>query len=295
MERILVTGSTGFIGSHLIEKIHNKYNIIGISKNDKKNNLKISNKKLDLSKVDKIKINGKINKIIHTAGYSDVDFCDKNPKKCFELNINSMYKVLELAREKKADLIFLSSSHIYGNQKKNPAKENNVPNPNNFYGLGKKICETICESYSREYNLNVKVLRIFSAYGPRSKNSNLVQRIIIQSIKSDSIELGNISSSRDFIYVSDVIDAIIALFNSKNSKFEIYNIGRGKPIKIKDLISQYKKISKKKLKIISNEKKIRKNDVKKISADISRIQKRTGWKPRISLKKGLEMTYNYYL
>jgi nucleoside-diphosphate-sugar epimerase len=108
------------------------------------------------------------------------------------------------------------------------------------------------------------------------------------------IILGNTSPKRDFIFISDVVNGLIKIINSKKKKFEIYNLGSGKSISIKNLVNNCFIISNKKLKIISSKEKSRKNEIMKIQANICKMKKEFSWKPKISLKEGLEMTHNYY-
>ncbi len=294
MKKILITGATGFIGSHLIPELTKNHKIVGISKNKIKSSKNFTSSSLDITKSD-LRIKNEYSDIIHMAAYSDVAYCNLNPTKCYELNVKATQKMLEITRKNDSNFVFLSSSHVYGNPIKQPISENSLCNPSTHYASSKRMSEILCETYSKTYGLNIQVARIFSVYGPKSPESNLVFSIINQMINNSKIILGNTSPKRDFIFIGDVIAGLIKIINSKKKMFGIYNLGSGKSISIENLVKNCFGLSDKKLKIISSKEKSRKNEIMNIQANISKMKKEFNWKTEISLKKGLEITYNHYI
>jgi len=142
--------------------------------------------------------------------------------------------------------------------------------------------------------LNIRIARIFSVYGPNSSKSNLIFNIINQAIHNSQITLGNITPKRDFIFIDDLITGLLNVINSKKKKYDIYNLGTGKSTSIVDLINLVLNFSNKKMHIISKKDKIRKNDVLDVCANISKMNSHFNWKPQVTLKKGLKITYKYY-
>lgn len=290
-----MTGSSGFIGSLLVPQLLNQNNkVIGISKRKQKSFKNFSSLSLDISKNNNLTIKDNFSKIIHMAAFSDVDQCNLNPTKCYEVNVNGTQKVLELARKNDSELIFLSSSHVYGNSKKLPLSENESSLPLSHYAVSKKMSEMLCEMYALTYGLNIHVARLFSVYGPNSSKSNLVFNIINQSIHNSQITLGNLKTKRDFIFIDDVIRGLLSIINSKKKGYNAYNLGTGKSTSILDLINLILNLSNKKIRIISKKNKIRKNDVLDVYADITKMKSNFNWEPQITLKKGLEITYKHY-
>ena len=295
MKEILVTGSSGFLGNYLVPQLLNQnYKIFGISKRKQKLYKNFISSSVDINKITDFKLKNNFSKIIHMAALSDVDYCDLNPSKCYELNVNGTQKMLELARKKDSEFIFLSSSHVYGNSKKIPLSETESSSPLSHYACSKKIGEMLCETYSLTYGLDIRIARIFSVYGPNSSKLNLIFNIINQVINDSRITLGNIKPKRDFIFIDDVITGLLNIINSKKKGYDIYNIGTGKSTSIVDLVNSILASSNKKMRIISKKDKIRKNDMLDICADISKMNSDFNWKPKILLKKGLEITYKYY-
>ena len=293
MKKILITGATGFIGSHLIPELSQNHKIVGISKNKIKSFKNFTSSSLDITKSN-LRIKNDYSDIIHMAAYSDVAYCNLNPVKCYEFNVKSTQKMLEIARKKDSNFIFLSSSHVYANPIKQPILENSICTPSTHYASSKRMSEILCETYAKTYGLNIQIVRLFSVYGPRSPKSNLIFNIINQIINNSKIILGNTYPKRDFIFVSDVITGLIKILNSKKKGFQVYNLGSGKSISVEDVVKNCLIISNKKLKIISLKEKRRKNEVMNMQANILKMKKEFNWKTEISLKKGLEMTYNHY-
>ena len=295
MKEILVTGSSGFIGNYLVPQLLNQnYKVFGISKRKQKSFKNFVSSSMDISKINNSKLQNNFSKIIHMAALSDVDYCNTNPSKCYETNIQGTQKMLEIARKKDAEFIFLSSSHIYGNSKNLPLSETESSSPLSHYASSKKISEILCETYARTYGLNIRIARIFSVYGPNSSKSNLIFNIINQAIHNSQITLGNITPKRDFIFIDDLITGLLNVINSKKKKYDIYNLGTGKSTSIVDIINLVLNFSNKKTHIISKKDKIRKNDVLDVCANISKMNSHFNWKPQVTLKKGLKITYKYY-
>lgn len=290
-----MTGSSGFIGNYLVPQLlKQNCKVFGISKRKQKSFKNFISYSMDISKITNSKLQNNFSKIIHMAALSDVDYCNLNPSKCYEINVNGTQKMLEIARKNDAEFIFLSSSHVYGNSKNLPLSETESSLPLSHYAASKKMSEILCETYALTYGLNIRIARIFSVYGPDSSKSNFIFNVINQVIHDSQITLGNITPKRDFIFIDDVITGLLNIINSKKKGCNIYNLGTGKSTSIVDLINLVLNFSNKKMRIISKKDKIRKNDVLEVCANISKMNSQFNWKPQVSLKKGLEITYKHY-
>ena len=294
MKKILITGATGFIGTNLIPQLIKNHKIVGISKNKIKSSKNFISSSIDITNKN-LKIKNKFTDIIHMAAHSDITYCNLNPTKCYELNVKSTQKMLEVARKKDSNFIFLSSWHAYGNPIKQPIVEDSLCNPPTHYASSKRMSEILCETYAKTYGLDIQVARLFSVYGPKSPKSSLIFNIIDQIINNSKIILGNTYPKRDFIFISDVIMGLIKILNSKKKGFQVYNLGSGKSMSVENVVKNCLTISNKKLKIISSKEKRRENEIMNIQANISKMKKEFNWKTEISLKKGLEITYNHYI
>lgn len=266
--------------------------IIGLSNNKQNKSKNFQHYKIDL-RTKNILIKPKISSIIHLAAISDVKFCNENPSLCFDINVLGTKKILEICRKKDVNLIFASTSHVYGKPKKNPITEKERTKPNSIYSTTKIMGENLCESYAKTYGLNISVLRFFSLYGPNAPKHNVVHNIINQYLSNSKIKIGNLKPKRDFLYVDDAIRAVKKV-NENQKGFQVFNIGSGKSSSIKTICDKIEKIQKKGIKIESDKNRIRKNDVLEIRCDNTKIRKTLSWKPQISLDKGLEETCKYY-
>lgn len=289
MSKILITGSSGFLGKHLINSIQNSEEIIGWSNNIQQIKLKnFKHRKVDLTSKD-ISIKSKISSIIHLAAISDVKYCDSYPSFCSNVNILGTKKMLEICRKKDANFIFASTSHVYGKPRKNPICETEPTRPNSIYASTKIAGENLCELYAKTYGLNISVLRFFSIYGPNLPKHNVIFNIINQYQNNSVIKIGNLKPKRDFLFIDDAIEAV-KLINEKQKGFEIFNIGSEKSFSIETVCNEIEKIMKKNMKINIDKNKIRQNDIPEIRSNNKKIRKMLGWKPKFNLNEGLRKT-----
>ena len=286
MKKIIITGHTGFLGSHLVDKLSINYDIIGISKEKSDCQIKTINKDIrDISLKD---VPEDIFCIIHLAAISDVDYTQKNPKECFEINLNGTQKMLDISKEIKSKFLFVSTSHVYGNPSELPLKETSRTNPFAIYAASKLASEILCKSYHYSYDIPITILRLFSVYGPKSPPHLVTTKIISQMVKHDYIQLGNLDSKRDFIYIDDVIQAFeICLENITD--FNIFNVGSEKSYSIGEICDFVKKILDKKIEITTINSQLRKNDIQEIISDCTMLKK-LNWAPQIDIEEGLKKT-----
>ena len=293
MDEILITGSSGFLGNHLVNSLQNSQKVIGWSNNKQKNQSKnFRHSKKDL-RVKNISITSNISSIIHLAAISDVKYCNENPSTCFDVNVTGTKKMLEICRKKDTNFIFASTSHVYGKPEKNPISEKEKTKPNSIYATTKIIGENLCESYAKTYGLNITIFRFFSLYGPNAPKHNVVHNIINQYINNSKIKIGNLRPKRDFLYIDDAIRAI-KIVNKNQKGFQIFNVGSGKSFSVKMICDKIEKIMKKKVTIETDKTKIRKNDILEIKSNYSKIRRIHHWEPKISLDEGLKKTCQHY-
>jgi nucleoside-diphosphate-sugar epimerase len=290
LKTVLVTGFNGFIGTNLIPELQKNFHVIGMS-NLKHPEINIKQIKQNISNISEKNLPKSISTIIHLAAISDLDFCQKNPDKVFKTNIQGTHNILELARKKDSDLIFMSSSHVFGQTKKVAITEKYPKNPLSIYATTKLSGEIMCESYANSYGLNIGVARLFSLFGPNGPKHSVTYNIIQQILNKNAIKLGNIHTKRDFLYIKNVIDAILIIMK-KNRGFNDYNVGSGKSHSLMQICNKLKKISKQNIPIEGVQQKIGSNsyEVKSNSTKLKKL----GWKPKITLDDGLKLTYFWY-
>jgi nucleoside-diphosphate-sugar epimerase len=270
---ILITGSSGFIGKHLIKKIP-KYNI-PIEKSGKKIDLR------DKEKVLKIK---RVNTVIHLAGKTPYSKRLSN-NEIFEHNILGTLNILEYCVSKKVEKLIFVSSYIYGNSKNNPINEKHVVQPHNTYAKSKYLAEELCKAYAKKFGIKVIILRPFNLFGNLQKKGFLISNIVEAIKNNSSILITNKNNKRDYLLIDDFIDVILKMIDF-DCELEIFNIGSGKSYSFEKIIQLFERKSGKKIK---QENRVSKdNNISKIQADISKITKKTGWYPKYNFEDGVE-------
>ncbi len=270
---ILITGSSGFIGRHLIKKIPKYYTPI-----------EESGEEIDLRNREKVLKIKRVNTVIHLAGKTP--YSKKiSDSEILEHNILGTLNILEYCVEKKVEKIIFVSSYLYGNPKYNPIDEKHVVQPHNTYAKSKYLAEELCKIYAKKFGIKIIILRPFNLFGNLQKKGFLISNII-ESIKNDSsILITNKNNKRDYLLVDDFIDVILKMIDF-DSKFEIFNIGSGKCYSFEKIIQIFEKKSGKKIK--KENKVSKKNNISKIQADINKISKKTGWYPKYNFEEGVE-------
>ncbi len=269
---ILVTGSSGFIGFHVCKFfLEKKMHVIGIDNHnnyyDKKLKIRRCKKLINFKKFKFIKSDIKNQRnflkicrkykpqlVIHLAAQPGVRYSFINPQAYIDSNITGFTNVLESMKKcNLKNLIYASSSSVYGNCKIFPFKENLTLEPLNFYGQTKLMNEKIAEIYNKNFNFNMIGLRLFTVYGPYGRPDMFIPKIIKNIKLNKSINLYNKGKHiRDFTYVEDVSEIIFKLYEkiiSKKFENEIFNICGGSKISLMKLIHLAEKITKNKIKI----------------------------------------------
>ena len=316
--KILVTGTAGFIGFHLCEKLlEAKHQILGIDNINnyydvklKKNRLKIllgkknfKFKKIDISDANFVKKIYPIAKnfriIIHLAAQAGVRYSITHPYKYIESNVKAQISILELAKKIKnfEHLIYASSSSVYGSNKKTPFSiDDRVDNPISLYGASKRSGELITQSYSKMFNINCTGLRFFSVYGPWGRPDMAAYIFTKNIFQNKTLDLFNFGRmERDFTFIDDIINGITPLIKIKKRKdniHKIYNLGNNKPQKLLKMISLLEMLCQRKAKI--NKKRMQPGDVRHTYANIKESKKDLRFKPKTNLKEGLEKFVAWY-
>jgi UDP-glucuronate 4-epimerase len=310
----LITGSCGFVGFHLTEKLLKlNHKVIGIDNisnyydprikkirlNILKKNKKFKFLNLDLSKKNfSIKENiNKIDCIVHLAAQAGVKYSLKNPMAYYENNIISFAHILEITKSLKIkQLIYASSSSVYGDLDNKVFNEKKIGKPLSNYSLTKQFNEQMADFYSNKFKLTTVGLRFFNVYGTFGRPDMALWIFVKNALKNKSINLHNFGRmKRSFTYVDDIINSIILIINKKkyNKKNTIYNIGNSKTIKLFNLIKIIEKKLKKKIKYKKIP--IQFGEIQNSKATNQKFFKEYKFKPKITINEGVNKFINWYL
>ena len=314
-KNILVTGCAGFVGFHLTKRLsENNYNIIGIDNLNDYYDVAIKESRLDIlsnnnqfvfykvdlcntSELSKIFKNNKIDFIIHLAAQAGVRYSLENPNAYIDSNIIGFMNILGECKKYNLNIIYASSSSVYGDSKQFPLSEEEIcKKPLSLYGASKLFNELTAYSYSHLYNISSIGLRFFTVYGPWGRPDMALFKFtknIIENKKIDVYNKGN--HSRSFTYIDDIVDAIESLLEnyiSKNNFYDVLNIGGDKSINLMDFIKTIENKLGLKAKINFMPKQL--GDVEKTESDCSKITSLVNYKPKVSIEDGISNFIDWY-
>lgn len=301
VKTILVTGGLGFIGSNLVEFLCDQGYSVRVIDDLSFGYRKFADPRAKIyeASIANIEILEKamtgVDAVMHLAGSSIIKFSLDNPSAYIENNIINGVRLLDTMRKvgtKK--IIFSSSASVYGEPIEVPIKEDQTKRPMQPYGASKLAFESILSAYFYSFGIESVSLRFFNAYGPRDHQKPATRAVpmwIKAALVDEPIKIyWNGSQIRDYIFVRDIAEAHVAVLNLPG--YNIFNIGSGAGVVMRDVLEEIMSISGKKLPIIDQGS--RNGDPMKLTADISAIHKAVGWKPKVSLHDGLVETIRYY-
>ena len=317
MNKIIVTGGLGFIGSNLIELLLKKnYYVINIDKvtyssnfyntkkfkNDKNYNFIKCN--INNNKIEKIFNKYKPIGIFNLAAETHVDRSIDNPQSFIESNIIGVFNILEIFRKyskknPKTKLIHISTDEVYGDILKGRTSENYPYRPSSPYAASKASSDHLVSSYVRTYNIPAIVTNCSNNYGPKQHPEKLIPKLIHNIIANKNLPIyGKGTNSREWIYVEDHCEALVKIFQ-KGKIGDFYNIGSNKNQTNLEITNKLITVAKKKISLGKNVKikfvKDRPGHDVRYALNSSKIKKQLGWNIKTNLTEGLKKTFTWYL
>ena len=275
MSKILITGSSGFIGQHLIMAL-SKLNLIFYD-------FDIING--DVADEKTWAVYPKADIVVHLAAKSFVPNSWNQPGDYIHCNVMGTTNALNYCKNHGAKLIFLSS-YLYGNPDILPIAESAKLESTNPYALSKRIAEEICQFYYEKFGLDAIIFRPFNVYGPGQPENFLIPEIINQVRNDNKIILKDLEPKRDYVYIGDLINAIVKAIDVDIKGFSVYNIGSGVSYSVQEVIDFIQEISHSNKPVISKNER-RRNEIMNTIADIQKAKTELGWDIKFSLYDGL--------
>ncbi len=327
MKNILITGSAGFIGYHLIKKIlssNSHYDVVGLDslndyydvsiKKDRLSDLKMIAKQsnnsykfindtfCDGDKLDSIFSENKFDMVVHLGAQAGVRYSITNPSAYIDSNIYGFFNILESCRKFSTNhFLYASSSSVYGANTKQPFSTlDMVDSPVSLYAASKKSNELMAYSYSHLYKLSTIGLRFFTVYGPFGRPDMAYYKFTKAILNGEPIEVFNHGNmERDFTYIDDVIECIERILKNpkkaidpKNTPYKIYNVGNNKPVKLNNFINAIEKACAKKAIRVSKDMQL--GDVVSTYADVSSLIQDYQYSPSTSIEDGIVNFVSWY-
>lgn len=317
MKTYLITGGSGFIGSHLADTLLSKDNKVVVIDNfndfynpkiKEKNiehNLNNPNYKLERidirnqNEVNRVFAENEIDNIIHLAAMAGVRPSIENPILYQEVNCLGSQIILEAMKKYDVkNIVFASSSSVYGNTKTVPFKETDIVDyAISPYAATKKANEVMAHVYHKLYGLNVIMLRFFTVYGERQRPDLAINKFTRKIIEGEPIPVfGDGTTSRDYTYIKDIIDGITKSLNyveTHENVYEILNLGESEPITLRQMIVTIEQAVGKKA--IIDRRPMQPGDVDRTYADITKAKQLIGYAPKTTFKEGIQSFVNWYL
>jgi len=277
MASVVVTGASGFIGSALSKRLKKEgCDVIEMDSSDG-----------DVSSLltwEKIKSEN-ISHVFHLAGKTYVPESWDNPYTFYKTNVLGTEAALEFCRKNNTPLTYISA-YIYGAPQRLPISESDPANPNNPYAHSKYMGEELCQFYASCYGMNVSVLRPFNVFGVGQSEHFLIPSIIHQALYQEAIVVQDISPKRDYVYLSDLVDAMLATLAPTNG-FNLFNIGSGVSYSVGEVIEIIQKYAETN-KPVMNKGAVRTNEIPDVLADTSHAQDLLKWHCSVEFESGIK-------
>lgn len=315
MEKILITGVSGFVAKHFLDFLEDnqlKVQVLGLDILDTNlysdfNYVDFQYKRIDLldqGEIENILFLFRPNYILHLASYSSVAFSWKNPILSFQNNVNIFLNLLEVIRKYslKTRILSIGSSEEYGNINTDdiPLKETARLDPLSPYAVARVSQEMLSKLYSKSYGLDIVMTRSFNHIGPGQSDifvvSSFVRRILEEKsngIRKIQLLVGNLNIVRDFLDVRDVVRAYYILLH-KGINGEVYNVCSGKAVRLSDVVEMTANLLEVEVTPLVDTTLIRPNDNMLIVGDNSKLVNDTGWYPKISLQESIHDIIKYW-
>jgi UDP-glucuronate decarboxylase len=306
MDKVLVTGGAGFLGSHLCDRLvargedvlcvdnfytGNKSNVAGL----------LGKQNFELMRHDvTLPLYVEVDEIFNLACPASPIHYQFDPVQTIRTSVQGAINMLSLARRVKCKILQASTSEVYGDPEVHPQPESywGKVNPigiRSCYDEGKRCAETLFFDYYRQHNLQIKVVRIFNTYGPRMhpNDGRVVSNFIVQALRNEDITIyGDGTQTRSFCYVDDLIDGILKMMDAGQDVIGPINLGNPSEFTMLELAEKVLRLTGSKSKIIF--KTLPQDDPRQRKPDIRLAEQNLGWKPSVALEDGLGITVDYF-
>ena len=305
-KRILVTGGAGFLGSHLCERLLNEdHDVVSVdnyfSGNKKNIAHLLSNSHFEAIRHDiTFPLYVETDQIYNLACPASPIHYQRDPVQTTKTCVHGSINMLGLAKRVNARVLQASTSEVYGDPEVHPQTEDywgrvNPVGIRSCYDEGKRCAETLFFDYYRQYNLEIKVVRLFNTYGPKMhpNDGRVVSNFIVQALRGDNITIyGDGLQTRSFCYVDDLIEALVHMMNSPAELVGPMNLGNPREFTVHELAEKVLHFTGSKSKLIFMP--LPQDDPKQRQPDITLAREKLGWEPTVSLEDGLKETIAYF-
>jgi nucleoside-diphosphate-sugar epimerase len=276
-QRVLVTGSKGFVGRRLLMLLEQSGYAVAAAD---------LRQGVDVTNLEHLQTLTPFDAAVHLAAKVFVPAAYRHPRNFYHANVVGTLNLLELCRLNEAKFIF-ASSYVYGSPRYLPIDENHPVQSANPYSESKIIGERLCARYHSDFGLRVVILRPFNVFGPAQNDAFLIANIFKQLEENGSVRLKDPTPRRDFVYVDDVAEAFLAAIRFEDSPFEIINIGSGTSFSVQEIAEEVIHQAGAPDAALTFSHEQRHAEIQDCLADISKAKKMLKWHPRTDIRDGI--------
>lgn len=302
--KILVTGGAGFIGSEVVRQFYEQNADVTVLDNFASGKMEyikgfegVKVIKGDVCNEEVVSEALKDQElVVHLAALPFIPDSYYHPQEFFKVNtvgsINIMWGSIKCETVER--FVHISSSEVYGTAKYVPMDEEHPTLPHSTYAASKLAADRAIFTMHKEHDFPTVIVRPFNSYGPNVTQPYIIPEIVLQLLSpNDSVQLGNVESSRDFTYVTDAARGIAMALTNKKAVGETINLGSGREIKIRDLVFLVAKLLGKQVKFKRDISRFRPYDVECLLCNYTKAKEKLGWEPQVSLEEGLQRTIEW--
>jgi len=304
--RVLITGASGFLGSHLCERLLSEgHEVLGVDNffTGSKSNVAhlMKDKNFELMRHDvTFPLVVEVDAIYNLASPASPIHYQRDPVQTIKTNVLGAVNMLGLAKRLKVPIFQASTSEVYGDPQVHPQTEEywgnvNPIGPRACYDEGKRAAETLFFDYNRQNNVPIRVARIFNTYGPRlaEGDGRVVSNFIVQALRGEDITIfGDGAQTRSFCYVTDLIEGFVRMMASSENLVGPINLGNPREFTILELAKLVIEKTNSKSKLVFHD--LPQDDPRQRQPDISRAKDQLGWEPKVELDEGLSLTIDFF-
>jgi len=305
-KKVLVTGGSGFIGSHLIpELINDGYDVYCLERyvtgryilGEHRVAKTVFGDLRDFFTVRDLIRKIQPDFVIHLASISAVSYSYDHPNEVLETNLLGTINLAESCLREVPhfkNFLFAGTSEEYGNQETFPVREEAELRPNSPYAISKVGADKYLQYMRDAYDFPITVLRNFNTYGRKDNTHFVVERTITQMLKEKVVMLGDPSPVRDLLYIDDHVNSYLRCLKNEKAVGEVFNFCTGHSVSIAQLVNLIKKLTKFEGEVMWDTIPKRPLDIAKLVGDYSKAKKLLGWKPKYTLEEGLKLTIDFW-
>jgi len=225
--------------------------------------------------------------VCHLAALHFIPYCNAHPAEALDVNVNGTRTLLYACRRfPTSRMLFASTAAVYPPEG-SPFAEDDATGPHDVYGSTKLVGEELSRLFFMDTGTPTVVARFFNTFGPDDTNSHVIPDVAAQAAQGDRLRLGNLDPIRDYIHVDDLVGGVLALLDLAPDRFQTFNLGTGEGHSVHDVVAAFAAATGRRFTVEQAPERVRKVERARLTADIGKLRRESGWQPRIPFYEGI--------